>query len=316
MKTELLKKIKLPKIANKHPVAFWTAIVLHVVLVIGLIFSNVQRWEIPKQAPKTSSAIPKAVTVDLTEIKKEKQRLIDIKQKREKRLVDLKRAEKKVENERYKEQQRLKKLKAKTKKEKQAKAQAEKKRKVAEQKTKQILKKKKLAEKKTKEAEKKKNLAEKKAKEAEKKAKVAEKKKQEIEKKRQVEANKFEKEQDTRALKKEIQVEEDQEREFAQEDILNELKLSYINRIASRVKNEWRHNKGTPDDWGCDVHILQDVNGNVQLVNLQSCNISNSAKAKAFKDSIERAVYKASPLPSAPDKSVFDREILFHFRVN
>jgi colicin import membrane protein len=280
MKFELLKKIKLPKIAKKHPVAFWTAIVLHMALVIGLIFSNVQRWEIPKQAPKSSSAVPKAVTIDLTEIKKEKQRLVDIRQKREKRLADLKRAEKRVENERYKEQQRLKKLKAKTKKEKQAKAKAEKSRKAAE-----------------------------------KKAKAAEKEKQKIEKLRKVEANKFEKEQDTRSLKKEIQAEEDQEREMAQEDILSELKANYVNQIASRVKEKWRY-QGAQDDWGCDVYILQDLNGNVQSVNLQSCNVSNGAKAKVFKNAIERAVYKASPLPHAPDKSVFDREILFHFRVN
>ncbi len=309
MKEWLLKKIKLPKIAHKHPVAFWTAIGLHVVLLIGLVFSNVQRWEIPKQAPKSSaSAIPKAVTIDLTEIKKEKQRLIDIKQKREKHLADLKRAEKRVENERYKEQQRLKKLKAKVKQEKQAKAKAEKNRKAAEQKIKQALKKKKLAEKKAREAEKRKKIAEK-------KAKAAEQEKKKIEKLRNAEANKFEKEQDTRSLKKEIQAEEDQEREIAQEDILNELKANYVNQIASRVKEKWRY-QGAKDDWGCDVYILQDINGKVQTVNLQSCNVENNAKSRAFKDAIERAVYKASPLPPAPDQSVFDREILFHFRVN
>ncbi|WPE16946.1 TonB C-terminal domain-containing protein [Candidatus Thioglobus autotrophicus] len=309
MKTELIKNIKLPKIANKHPVAFWSAIALHVILVIGLVFSSVQRWEIPKTVPKSSAhSVPKAVTVDLSEIKKEKQRLITIKQNREKRLADLKRAEKRVENERYKEQQRLKKLKAKTKKEQQAKAKAEKSRKAAEKKNKQALKKKKLAEKKALEAEKRKKIAEN-------KAKAAEQEKQKIEQLRAAEANKFEKEQDTRSLKKEIQAEEDQEREIAQEDILSELKANYVNQIAARVKEKWRY-QGAQDDWGCDVYILQDLNGNVQSVNLQSCNVSNSAKAKVFKDAIERAVYKASPLPHAPDKSVFDREVLFHFRVN
>ena len=308
MKADWIKNIKLPKIANKHPIAFWTAIALHLALVVGLVFSSVQRWEIPKTAPKSSQAVPKAITVDLTEIKKEKQRLINIKQKREKRLEDLKRAEKRVENERYKEQQRLKKLKAKTKKEKLAEAQAEKSRKVAEQKKKLALKEKRLAEEQANKAEARKKLAEK-------KAKAAEQEKQKIEKLRKVEANKFEKEQDTRSLKKEIQAEEDQEREFAQEDILNELKANYINQIASRVKEQWRY-QGAKDNWGCDVYILQDLNGKVQSVNLQSCNVTNSAKAKVFKDAIERAVYKASPLPPAPDKSVYDREILFHFRVN
>jgi hypothetical protein len=103
--------------------------------------------------------------------------------------------------------------------------------------------------------------------------------------------------------------------EIAQENILSELKINYINQIASRVKEQWRYH-GAKDNWSCDVHILQDVNGNVQSVNLQSCNIDNNAKAKSFKNAIERAVYKASPLPTAPDIKVFDREILFHFKVN
>jgi hypothetical protein len=118
-----------------------------------------------------------------------------------------------------------------------------------------------------------------------------------------------------RSLMQEIQAEEDKDREVAQEDILNELKVNYINQIASRVKNQWRY-QGAKDHWGCDVHILQDVDGNVQSMNIQSCNIDNNAKAKSFKNAIERAVYKASPLPPAPDKSVFSHEILFHFRVN
>ena len=98
-------------------------------------------------------------------------------------------------------------------------------------------------------------------------------------------------------------------------EIQNELSVVYLNQIASRVKEKWRYN-GAKDNWGCDVHILQDVNGKVQSVNLQSCNIDDSTKIKSFKNSIERAVHKASPLPTAPDASVFDKEILFHFRVN
>jgi colicin import membrane protein len=307
MNINFLKKIKLPKIAKQHPFAFWVAIALHVGLVVGLLFSNVQRWEIPKHTAK-SSVMPKAVTVDLTEFKKEKQRLIATKKKRENRLKALKRAEKKVENERYKEQQRLKRLKAEVKQEKKAKTIAERKRKEAENKSKQALKNKKLSEKKALDAEKRKKLAEKKASEAE-------KKKQVIEKLRQVEAKKFKKEQDNRSLKKEIQAEEDQDRQFAQEDILSELKSSYTNQIASRVRRQWRY-QGAKDDWGCDVHILQDLNGTVGSVTLKSCTIGNSAKAQSFKNSIERAVYKASPLPHAPDESVFDAQVLFHFKVN
>lgn len=307
MNINFLKKIKLPKIAKQHPFAFWVTIALHVGLVVGLLFSNVQRWEIPKHTAK-SSVMPKAVTVDLIDIKKEKQRLITIKQKRENRLKALQRAEKKVENERYKEQQLLKRLKAEVKQEKKAKTIAERKRKEAENKSKQALKNKKLSEKKALNAEKRKKLAEK-------KASAAEKKKQVIEKLRQVAARRFKKEQDNRSLKKEIQAEEDQDRQFAQEDILSKLKDSYINQIASRVREQWRYH-GAKDDWECDVHILQDLNGNVGAVTLKSCTIGNSTKAQSFKKSIEHAVYKASPLPHAPDKSVFDAQILFQFKVN
>ncbi len=312
----LYQRLKLPQIAQKHPVAFWVAVALHVLLLIGLLFSNVQKWEIPKQESKTKSVdIPKAVTVDLQSIEQEKQRLIKIKQQREKHLADLKRAEKRVENERYKEQQRLKKLKAQTQKAKQAKALAEKKRKAEEVRIKKAKRDKQLAEKKALEAKKREKLAKEQAQVAEKKAQEAKQKKQALEKLRQVEAEKFSKEQDKRALKKEIQAEEDQDRALAQEDILNELKVNYINQIAARVKDKWRYN-GAKDDWGCDVYILQDTDGNVKSVNLTSCTIDASAKAKSFKDSIERAVYKASPLPHAPDKTIFDREVVFHFRVN
>ena len=42
----------------------------------------------------------------------------------------------------------------------------------------------------------------------------------------------------------------------------------------------------------------------------------DSSRAKVFKDTIRRAVYKASPLPSAPDESVFDKELMITFSVN
>jgi len=117
------------------------------------------------------------------------------------------------------------------------------------------------------------------------------------------------------ALKASILLEKSQEIEIQMEDLLNEAKANYINNIVSRIKKQWRYH-GAKDNWGCDVYILQDLNGKVQSVKLQLCNVGNSAKAKVFKDSIERSVYKASPLPKAPIKEVFDKEILFHFKVN
>jgi colicin import membrane protein len=64
------------------------------------------------------------------------------------------------------------------------------------------------------------------------------------------------------------------------------------------------------------VHIIQSEEGHVLAANIQNCTIDNSDKAISFKNSIERAVYKASPLPLAPDKDLFETEIMFYFRVN
>ncbi len=58
------------------------------------------------------------------------------------------------------------------------------------------------------------------------------------------------------------------------------------------------------------------LDSQVKNVNLKSCNIDNSIKVQSFKDSIKCSVYKVSPLPYVPDKSVFDAQVLFHFKVN
>ncbi len=318
-------RIKLPKIAKNHPIAFWLAVVLHLMLLTGLVFSSIQQWEIQQQEakkPKPKFITPKAITIDLKEIQQEKQRLADIQNKKDLKVKREEQHLRKLEDERYKKQKRINRLKEKTEQEKKAKALAEKKRKLAEKKAKAAEQQKKLAEAKAKAAEQQKKLAEAKAKAAEQqkklaeaKAKAAQVKKQAIEQQRKLESNQFKKEQNKRTLTKEIQAEQDQDREIAQEDILNELKINYINQIGSRVKSQWRY-QGAEDSWGCKVHILQDSDGNVQSVDIESCNIDNTLREKSFKNSIERAVYKASPLPVAPDKSVFDSEIVFHFKVN
>ena len=130
------------------------------------------------------------------------------------------------------------------------------------------------------------------------------------------------KEEYNRLLEEEVKAEEDLANSLIAEDQLNTLKSAYVNNIAARVKSYWRY-QGAEDDWGCEVYVQQDRDGTVQAVNVQNCNIGNSDnalmaddKARSFKSSIERAVYKASPLPAAPDDAVFVREILFYFGVN
>ncbi|AYQ56358.1 TolA protein [Bathymodiolus thermophilus thioautotrophic gill symbiont] len=314
-------KNKAPKIAKAHPVAFGFSVAIHLLLLIALFWEQaspekkpikkintvtipvqIKKQQAPAQAPQEQeqerSAVPsvsnKKKKIELkqyiiSQSALDKARRIKTKKvKQEKaRIKRLKTAEKRIEKERYKEQQRLKKLKAKVKQERKAKAIAEAKRKKAQ----------------------------KKAKLATKKAKLEEKRRQKIIKKRLAEIKKFELEKRNRNLAKKAQLAEDQRRQKARRSILEELKAQYITQIAARVKENWRYT-GAQDDWGCLVFLLQDKNGYVKNVTLKSCSVSNKGREKSFKNAIIRAVEKASPLPEAPDKLVFDREIIFHFKVN
>ena len=105
------------------------------------------------------------------------------------------------------------------------------------------------------------------------------------------------------------------EAELLIEEIYKQLTTAYVNNIAARVKTFWRY-QAAEDDWTCEVYVIQDRQGQVNAVDVRNCNVGNSSIAKSFRDSIERAVYKASPLPSAPDEAVFDSEIYMVFRVN
>jgi colicin import membrane protein len=446
----LIKTMMQPmiRISKKHPIAFWAAVILHLSLLFGLLYANVERWEMPQQNSNSQAAPVQAVMIDMEIIEAEQDRLKDVeKQKKitlknqEKRSETAKKDQKVAEQEALKakakkvmaEVQRkseeaktkeakilaskaneiiagaetktkielakakeaeVKRISAEAKskevellvkeatKQKEA-AQAERKaeevktklaeikRKVEEAKTKEaeilakeaeilakeaeILAKeatavvkeaqgKRIAEeekakeaeilvkevsKQIKEAKEKRKTEEERAREAEEKAIVAEKqvdiakklteeeqqKKNELEAERAAQQEAFEKEQYVRLLTQEVQAEQDMARTLIIEDQLNTLKTAYVNNIAARVRTYWRY-QGADDDWSCNVYVQQDENGVVEAVNIQNCNLDDSEKARAFKNSIERAVYKASPLPSAPDEAVFDREILFEFGVN
>ena len=439
----LIKTMMQPmiRISKKHPIAFWAAVILHLSLLFGLLYANVERWEMPQQNSNSQAAPVQAVMIDMEIIEAEQDRLKDVeKQKKitlknqEKRSETAKKDQKVAEQEALKakakkvmaEVQRkseeaktkeakilaskaneiiagaetktkielakakeaeVKRISAEAKskevelqvkeatKQKEA-AQAERKaeevktklaeikRKVEEAKTKEaeilakeaeILAKeatavvkeaqgKRIAEeekakeaeilvkevaKQIKKAEEKRKTEEERAREAEEKAIVAEKqvdiakklteeeqqKKNELEAERAAQQEAFEKEQYVRLLTQEVQAEQDMARTLIIEDQLNTLKMAYVNNIAARVKTFWRY-QGADDDWSCNVYVQQDENGVVEAVNIQNCNLDDSEKARAFKNSIERAVYKASPLPSAPDEAVFDRKIIFVFGVN
>jgi antitoxin component YwqK of YwqJK toxin-antitoxin module len=180
----------------------------------------------------------------------------------------------------------------------------------------------KLAEEKTKEAQKlaqeaaekmkiaKAKEAEEKAREAPEKKKIAEAKAKDAETKRITEEAKA---KDAEKLAKEAaekkKIAEAKAKEAEEKAILQS---AWISNIAAEVRSNWRFSGENPD-WFVKVLVTQNKEGEVLNVEFGENNVGNSDIAKAFKNSVERAVYKAIPLPIAPDVSVWDKDIMFIF---
>ena len=104
------------------------------------------------------------------------------------------------------------------------------------------------------------------------------------------------------------------------DDQLNISQNIWVESVITKINSYWRYS-GARSDWFCYVFITQDRNGNVNTVDVDNCgdsimNIDENPKLNSFKNSIERAVYKASPFPLAPSEDVFSEQIIFEFRVD
>ena len=104
------------------------------------------------------------------------------------------------------------------------------------------------------------------------------------------------------------------------DDQLNISQNIWVESIITKINSYWRYS-GARSDWFCYVFITQDRNGNVNTVEVDNCgdsimNIDANPKLNSFKNSIERAVYKASPFPLAPSEDAFSEQIIFEFRVD
>ena len=93
------------------------------------------------------------------------------------------------------------------------------------------------------------------------------------------------------------------------------LKNAWVNNIAAEVKSVWNF-PGAEDGWFVEVLVTQNKEGKVLNVKFGDNNVGDSVIAKRFIDSVERAIYKSSPLPIAPDVSVWDKNIMFTFRAD
>ena len=104
------------------------------------------------------------------------------------------------------------------------------------------------------------------------------------------------------------------------DDQLNVSEKFWVDSIAAKVRTYWRFS-GARNDWSCFVYITLGLDGNVNTVKVDNCgdsimNIDDNPKLNSFKNSIERAVYKASPFPLAPTEAASSKQIIFEFRVD
>lgn len=100
-----------------------------------------------------------------------------------------------------------------------------------------------------------------------------------------------------------------QQEAVAEQRTLSRLIDQYKALIQQHVERNWRSPPGLQPDASCTVLVKQLPNGEVVNVIVSECQ-----GGPQFQESVMRAVYKASPLPRAPDERIFDRELRFIFK--
>ena len=92
-------------------------------------------------------------------------------------------------------------------------------------------------------------------------------------------------------------------------DHLSRLRFEYQSLIRQKVARNWIKRSDFDKNWACRIRVIQNVAGDVVRVEPVSCD-----GTEAYRDSVVRAVHRASPLPKPPSPDVFEREILFNFK--
>ncbi len=83
----------------------------------------------------------------------------------------------------------------------------------------------------------------------------------------------------------------------------------YVASIQDKVQRVWRRPVGVPKGLSCTIRVAQIPGGEVV-----SATVTQSSGNVEFDRSVEAAVLKASPLPRPRDPDLFEREIKFIFQ--
>lgn len=142
--------------------------------------------------------------------------------------------------------------------------------------------------------------------EAERKAKEAAEAKKRAEEQKQAEA--LQRQQDAQAradLQKSLAAEEQANAARAAGPAL----ANWQAQIAAKITRAWIRPPTARQGIECMLNVTQVPGGEVTQVTIGQCNGD-----QAVRESIEAAVYRASPLPPPPDPSLFDRNLRIDFK--
>jgi colicin import membrane protein len=114
-------------------------------------------------------------------------------------------------------------------------------------------------------------------------------------------------------LKAKAERESELQRQLADEEHRSAVEASparaqYVARLAARIQNAWIKPPSARAGLDCVVNITQIPGGEVTSAHVSQCNGDAAAR-----QSIENAVYRASPLPAPPDPALFERNLVIHF---
>lgn len=84
---------------------------------------------------------------------------------------------------------------------------------------------------------------------------------------------------------------------------------SWQAQITARIQRAWLRPPSAKPGIDCVVYVSQVPGGEVTNVKLGACNGD-----QAVRESIESAVYRASPLPPPPDPALFERNLEIRFK--
>lgn len=84
--------------------------------------------------------------------------------------------------------------------------------------------------------------------------------------------------------------------------------MAYYDLIRARIERAWVRPPTARVGLMCEVRVTQIPGGTVTAVSIGRCNGDDTVR-----QSIEAAVYRASPLPDPPDPALFERELIFNF---